>query len=308
MSLLIIGSLALDTIETPFGKKEYILGGSANFISASASYFTEDIRMVGTVGYDFPLKEIEFLKSKGIDTKGLVISKDEKTFHWHGIYTPDMNDRESVVTELNVFSKFDPVIPDDFRTSKYVCLGNVDPVIQNKIIRQLKSPELIMIDTMNFWIQGKPGELKRTLSLADIIMVNDGEARLLTGESNLLIAGKKIMELGPKIIIIKKGEHGAFLMKENEIFYSPAVPLHKVIDPTGAGDTFAGGFMGWLHRTNNLSFDNLKIAVVFGTVMASIVVQDFSLEGIRYINKSLIMNRFHQLKSLITFGEPEISI
>ncbi len=308
MSLLIIGSLALDTIETPFGKREYILGGSANFISASASYFTDDIRLVGTVGYDFPLKEIEFLKSKNIDTGGLVISDTMKTFHWHGVYTKDMNDRDSLVTELNVFAEFDPVIPEKFRTSEYVCLGNVDPVIQYKIITQLKSPELILIDTMNFWIEGKPEELKKTLSLAGIIMVNDAEARLLTGETNLLNAGKKIMEIGPEIVIIKKGEHGAFLMKENEIFFCPAVPLDKVIDPTGAGDTFAGGFMGWLHKTKNLSFENLKIAVVFGTVMASIVVQDFSLEGIRDIDKSEILSRFRRIKSLTAFNEPEFSL
>ena len=305
MSLLIIGSLALDTIETPYGKREYILGGSANFISASASYFTDNIRLVGTVGYDFPFEEIEFLKSKGIDTQGLVISKDKKTFHWHGVYKKDMNERESLVTELNVFQTFDPVIPGEFRKSEYVCLGNVDPVIQNKIIRQLISPELIMIDTMDFWIEGKPEELKRTLSLADIIVVNDGEARLLTGEANLLTAGKKIMELGPKIIIIKKGEHGAMLMKDNTIFYCPAVPLDKVIDPTGAGDTFAGGFMGWLHRTKDLSFENLKLAVVFGTIMASIVVQDFSLEGLRNVEKSLILSRLKNLKDMTYFFAPE---
>ncbi|MBN1633520.1 MAG: sugar kinase [Ignavibacteria bacterium] len=306
MSLLIIGSLALDTIETPHGKRDYILGGSANFISASASYFTDGIRVVGTVGYDFPFEEIEFLKSKGIDTQGIVISKKLKTFHWHGVYTADMNARESLITELNVFHSFDPVIPEEFRKSEYVCLGNVDPVIQNKIIKQLYSPELIMIDTMDFWIEGKPENLKSTLSLTNIIVVNDGEARLLTGETNLLLAGKKIMDFGPKIIIIKKGEHGAMLMKDNELFYCPAVPLDKVIDPTGAGDTFAGGFMGWLHRTKNVSFENLKLAVVFGTIMASVVVQDFSLEGLRNVENSLIKSRFKKLKEMTYFNEPEI--
>lgn len=305
MSLLIIGSMALDTIETPHGKREYILGGSANFISASASYFTDDIRVVGIVGYDFPLEEIEFLKSKGVDTRGIVISKDQKTFHWHGVYTEDMNDRESIVTELNAFQTFNPVIPEELAKSEYVCLGNVDPVIQNKIIKQLISPELIMIDTMNFWIEGKPDELKRTLSLTDIIVVNDGEARLLTGETNLVTAGKKIMDFGPKIIIIKKGEHGAMLMNNDAIFHCPALPLYRVIDPTGAGDTFAGGFMGWLHRTKDVTFENLKLAVVFGTVMASIVVQDFSLEGLRNVDKSLIKSRFFKLKELTHFTEPE---
>lgn len=305
MSLLIIGSMALDTIETPHGKREYILGGSANFISASASYFTDNIRVVGIVGYDFPLEEIEFLKSKGVDTRGIVISKDQKTFHWHGVYTEDMNDRESIVTELNAFQTFNPVIPEELAKSEYVCLGNVDPVIQNKIIKQLISPELIMIDTMNFWIEGKPDELKRTLSLTDIIVVNDGEARLLTGETNLVTAGKKIMDFGPKIIIIKKGEHGAMLMNNDAIFHCPALPLDRVIDPTGAGDTFAGGFMGWLHRTKDVTFENLKLAVVFGTVMASIVVQDFSLEGLRNVDKSLIKSRFFKLKELTHFTEPE---
>jgi len=308
MSLLIIGSLALDTIETPYGKREYILGGSANFISASASYFTKELRLVGIVGYDFPEKEIEFLKSKNVDLRGLVISEDKKTFHWHGVYTQDMNDRESLVTELNAFETFNPLIPEEFRDSDYICVGNVDPVIQQKIINQLSSPELVMIDTMNFWIEGKPDELKKTLSLADIIVINDAEARLISGETNLFKAGKIIMEIGPKILIIKKGEHGAILMKENNIFICPALPLDSVIDPTGAGDTFAGGFMGWLHKTKDLSFENLKIAVVFGTVMASIVVQDFSLEGLRNTKEFLIKDRLNQLSEITKFSKSEYNL
>jgi sugar/nucleoside kinase (ribokinase family) len=301
MSLLVVGSLALDTIETPFGKEEYTLGGSATFISTAASYFTDNIRLVGVVGHDFPEKEIDFLKSKKIDISGLEISKDEKTFHWHGKYDHDLNTRESITTELNAFEHFNPVISEKFKYSDYVCLGNIHPGLQNKVIEQIDKPKLVMIDTMNFWIDGTPDELKKTLTLVDLIVINDSEARELSKEFNLVLAAKKIMELGPKIIIIKKGEHGALLFTENTIFSAPAFPLEQVFDPTGAGDTFAGGFMGWISKTDNLSDDNLKLAVIYGSTMASLAVEKFSLDGIRDLDKKTIMKRFDEFKKLTHF-------
>ncbi len=301
MSLLVVGSLALDTIETPFGKEEYILGGSATFISVAASYFTDNIRLVGVVGYDFPEKEIEFLKSKNIDVSGLEIFKEEKTFHWHGVYDFDLNTRETITTELNAFEHFDPVISEKFKNSEYVCLGNIHPDLQKKVIKQINNPKLIMIDTMNFWIEGTPDALQETLKLVDLIVINDSEARELSKESNLIIAAKKIMKMGPKILIIKKGEHGALLFTEDTIFSAPAFPLEQVFDPTGAGDTFAGGLMGWISKTNDTSDDNLKLAVIYGSTMASLSVEKFSLEGIRNLDKDTIMKRFEEFKKLTHF-------
>jgi sugar/nucleoside kinase (ribokinase family) len=303
MSLLVIGTLALDTIETPYGKEEYTLGGSATFISTAASYLTNDIRLVGIVGYDFPQKEIDFFKSRNIDTSGVEILKDTKTFHWHGVYSTDMNHRDTITTDLNALAFLDPIISDKFAKTDYICLGNIDPVIQEKVIKQIEKPKLVMIDTMNFWIEGNRPALDKVLKLVDVIMVNDSEARLLTGEHNLFVAARKIMEYGPKILIIKKGEHGAMLFNENNIFIVPAFPLEQVFDPTGAGDSFAGGFMGWLDRTKDLSFENLKLAVVFGSVMASLSVEKFSLEGIRNLDNAVIMKRFDELKAVTNYKE-----
>jgi len=301
MSLLVIGSLALDTIETPFGKAEYTLGGSATFISTTSSYFTDDIRLVGIVGYDFPEKEIKFLKSKGIDISGLEISKDKKTFHWHGVYHKDMNHRDSITTELNAFEDFNPVIPQKFRKSEFVCLGNVNPEIQKKVIEQLEMPKFVMIDTMNFWIEGKLNQLKETMQLVNMMVINDSEARMLACEDNLLKAAKIIFNMGPEMLVIKKGEHGALLITKEFLFSVPAYPLEKVFDPTGAGDTFAGGFMGWLARTNDLSPANLKLAIVYGSVMASLAVEEFSLDGIRNLSRDKIMNRFRSFRELTNF-------
>ncbi len=301
MSLLVIGSLALDTIETPYGKAEYTLGGSATFISTTASYFLDGVRLVGIVGNDFPANEIDFLKSKKIDLSGLEISKTKKTFHWHGVYHTDMNQRDSITTELNAFEDFDPVIPDSFRDSEFVCLGNVNPEIQKKVILQLNKPKFIMIDTMNFWIEGKLQQLKDTMKLVDMMVVNDSEARMLSGEDNLLHAAKKIFEMGPKMLIIKKGEHGAMLLTKDTIFCVPAFPLESVFDPTGAGDTFAGGFMGWLARTGDLSPANLKVAIVYGSVMASLAVEKFSLDGIRDLPKEKILKRLEDFRNLTNF-------
>lgn len=301
MSLLVIGSLALDTIETPYGKAEYTLGGSATFISTTASYFLDGVRLVGIVGNDFPPAEIDFLRSKKIDLSGLEISKTKKTFHWHGVYHTDMNQRDSITTELNAFEDFDPVIPGSFRDSEFVCLGNVNPEIQKKVILQLNKPKFIMIDTMNFWIEGKLPQLKDTMKLVDMMVVNDSEAKMLSGEDNLLHAAKKIFDMGPKMLIIKKGEHGAMLITKDTIFCVPAFPLESVFDPTGAGDTFAGGFMGWLAKTGDLSPANLKVAIVYGSVMASLAVEKFSLDGIRELPKDKIMKRLEDFRNLTNF-------
>lgn len=306
MSLLVVGSLALDTIETPFGKAERTLGGSATFISTSASYFTSPVRLVGIVGYDFPKEEIEFLKSKKIDISGLEISSTKKTFHWHGKYDFDLNTRESLVTELNAFETFDPVISEEFSNSKYVCLGNLHPGLQKKVVEQMKNPELIMCDTMNFWIEGAYDDLLNILKLVNLLVINDSEARELTKEYNLVTAAKKIMSMGPRIVIIKKGEHGALLFTENLIFSAPAFPLEKVFDPTGAGDTFAGGLMGWIAKTQDLSEKNLKLAVIYGSTMASLAVEKFSLDGIRDLNRERIMERFNEFKNLTSFDEVTI--
>lgn len=303
MSLLVIGSLALDTIETPFGKAERTLGGSATFISTSASYFTDSVRLVGIVGYDFPQNEIDFLKSKNIDLSGLEISKTEKTFHWHGKYDFDLNTRETLVTELNVFENFDPVISDKFKDSKYVCLGNLHPSLQKKVVNQITEPKLVMCDTMNFWIEGALNDLMETLKLVNLLVINDSEARELSREFNLVAAAKKIMDMGPKILIIKKGEHGALLFMNDIIFSAPAFPLDEVFDPTGAGDTFAGGLMGWLAKTDDLSEKNVKLAVIYGSAMASLAVEKFSLDGIRDLKHSDIMNRFGEFKKLTHFDE-----
>lgn len=303
MSLLVIGSLALDTIETPFGKAERTLGGSATFISTSASYFTDSVRLVGIVGYDFPQNEIDFLKSKNIDISGLEISETEKTFHWHGKYDFDLNTRETLVTELNVFENFDPVISDKFKDSEYICLGNLHPALQKKVLKQITKPKLIMCDTMNFWIEGALDDLMETLKLVNLLVINDSEARELSKEFNLVTAAKKIMDMGPKILIIKKGEHGALLFMNDIIFSAPAYPLDEVFDPTGAGDTFAGGLMGWLAKTDDISERNVKLAVIYGSTMASLAVEKFSLDGIRDLTRSEIMNRFSEFKKLTHFEE-----
>ncbi|MDZ4710748.1 MAG: PfkB family carbohydrate kinase [bacterium] len=303
MSLLVIGSLALDTIETPFGKAERTLGGSATFISTSASYFTSPVRLVGIVGYDFPEEEIEFLKSKKIDISGLEISETKKTFHWHGKYDFDLNSRETLVTELNAFETFDPVISDKFKDSEYVCLGNLHPKLQKKVIEQMTKPKLVMCDTMNFWIEGALDDLLEILKLVNLLVINDSEARELSKEFNLVSAAKKIMSMGPETVIIKKGEHGALLFTKDMIFSAPAYPLEMVFDPTGAGDTFAGGMMGWLAKTDDLSEKNLKLAVIYGSAMASLAVEKFSLDGIRDLTQEEIKNRFNEFKKLTHFEE-----
>jgi sugar/nucleoside kinase (ribokinase family) len=306
MSLLVVGSLALDTIETPFGKAERTLGGSATFVSVAASYFLQPVRLVGIVGGDFPKEDIEFLKDRGVDLEGLQIVEDGKTFHWHGKYHYDLNSRDSIVTELNVFADFDPVIPEAFQRSEYLCLGNINPELQKKVLDQMAGPKLIIADTMNFWIEGKYDALVDVLKHINVLIINDSEARELSHEANLIKSAHKIQKMGPQIVIIKKGEHGALLFYENEIFSAPAYPLESIYDPTGAGDSFAGGFIGYLAKTDDISYENMKRAVVYGSTIASFAVEKFSLEGIRDLSYFEIKDRFNEFKRFSSFDAGEI--
>jgi sugar/nucleoside kinase (ribokinase family) len=306
MSLLVVGSLALDTIETPFGKAERTLGGSATFVSVAASYFLQPVRLVGIVGGDFPKEDIEFLKDRGVDLEGLQIVEDGKTFHWHGKYHYDLNSRDSIVTELNVFADFDPVIPEAFQRSEYLCLGNINPELQKKVLNQMAGPKLIIADTMNFWIEGKYDALIDVLKHINVLIINDSEARELSHEANLIKSAHKIQQMGPQIVIIKKGEHGALLFYENEIFSAPAYPLESIYDPTGAGDSFAGGFIGYLAKTDDISYENMKRAVVYGSTIASFAVEKFSLEGIRDLSYFEIKDRFNEFKRFSSFDAGEI--
>lgn len=306
MSLLVVGSLALDTIETPFGKAERTLGGSATFISVAASYFTQPVRLVGVVGGDFPKHELYYLEEREIDLEGLQIKEEGKTFHWHGRYNYDLNSRDSLVTELNVFADFDPVVPDSFRKSRYLCLGNINPELQKKVYLQMENPKLIVADTMNFWIEGKYEALLDVLKHINVFILNDSEARELSKEANLIKSAKIIQEMGPKIVIIKKGEHGALLFYENELFSAPAYPLESIYDPTGAGDSFAGGFIGYISKTDDLSFENMKRAVIFGSTIASFCVEKFSLDGTRDLSHLKIKDRFNEFTRFSTFEPADL--
>ena len=302
MSVLVVGSVALDTIETPAGKMDDALGGAATYISLSANYFTQPIRLVAVIGDDFPQQHVNFLDERMIDLAGLQ-KETGKTFRWGGRYHADLNTRDTLFTELGVFEHFNPVIPESYRKSQYVCLGNIDPVLQLRVLEQIERPRLTVCDTMNLWIDIKNSELKKTLSMVDVIIVNDSEARMLTKESNLITAGKNLLTMGPRVVIIKKGEHGAILMTENSFFSAPAYPLETIFDPTGAGDCFAGGFIGWIARTDDVSDDNLKRAVIYGSVLASFCVEQFSIDGIRDLSLVEIQERFREFQSLTHFEE-----
>jgi sugar/nucleoside kinase (ribokinase family) len=303
VSLLVVGSVALDTVETPFGKVEEALGGSAVYISAAASYFTAPIKLVGVVGGDFPKEHLKFLESRHIDMDGLQVIEEGKTFRWGGKYHYDLNVRDTLFTDLNVFQNFDPKIPEGFKNSSYVCLGNIDPLLQLQVLNQINKPRLVVGDTMNYWIKTKLKELNETMKVMDVIIVNDSEARLLTQEPNLIKAAKKIINMGPRIIIIKKGEHGALLVTEDTIFSAPAYPLENIFDPTGAGDSFAGGFIGWLVRTDDLSAENLKRAVIYGSALASFCVEQFSVESLRDLSYLKIHDRFLSFMDLSSFDD-----
>lgn len=307
MSLLVVGSVALDTIETPFGRADDALGGSATYISTAASYLYAPVRVVGVVGGDFPRKDIEFLESRTIDLEGLQVVESGKTFRWGGRYHYDLNVRDTLYTQLNVFEAFNPVVPETYRKSRYVCLGNIDPVLQRRVIEQVVNPAMVIGDTMNFWIERKNKELRETLRRVNVFIINDAEARLISQEPNLIRAAKLIIEMGPQVVIIKKGEHGALLVTEKCIFAAPAYPLEDIHDPTGAGDAFAGGFAGWIAKTDDLSEDNLKRAVIYGSTLASFCVEKFSVEGLRELSYLQIQDRFREFRELSRFDE-ELSV
>ncbi|HWP82674.1 MAG TPA: PfkB family carbohydrate kinase [Bacteroidota bacterium] len=301
MSLLVVGSVALDTVETPFGKTKDALGGSAVYISVSASFFTAPIRMVGVVGGDFPKTHLEFLEERNIDIDGLQRVEEGKTFRWGGRYHYDLNVRDTLFTDLNVFEHFKPHIPPSYKKSSYICLGNIDPTLQLDVLRQIDTPRLVVGDTMNYWIESKPDELRATLKAMDVLVVNESEARLLTHEPNLIKASKRIIDMGPEIVIIKKGEHGALLVTKDIIFSAPAYPLENIYDPTGAGDAFAGGFAGWLAKTDDLSAENLRRAVIYGSTIASFCVERFSLDGLKDRTLLEIQDRYRAFMELSRF-------
>jgi sugar/nucleoside kinase (ribokinase family) len=306
MSLLVIGSVAFDAIETPFGKTDKIIGGAATYISLSSSYFTHDVNLVAVVGGDFPKGDITLLEKHGVNTEGLQIKENEKSFFWSGKYHNDMNSRDTLVTELNVLGDFDPIIPATYQGSEYVMLGNLSPEVQRTVIERMETkPKLIAMDTMNFWMDIAREELDKTIALVDVLIINDEEARQLSGEYALKTAAKKIMAMGPKFLIIKKGEHGALLFGEDKIYYCPALPLESVFDPTGAGDTFAGGFIGHLAASDDISFANMKRAVIYGSAMASFCVEKFGTERILNLSKEEVNNR---VQEFIDLSQVEISL
>ena len=306
MSLLVIGSVAFDAIETPFGKTDKIIGGAATYISLSSSYFTHNVNLVAVVGGDFPKEDITLLENHGVNTEGLQIKENEKSFFWSGKYHNDMNSRDTLVTELNVLGDFDPIIPATYQGSEYVMLGNLSPEVQRTVIERMETkPKLIAMDTMNFWMDIAREELDKTIALVDVLIINDEEARQLSGEYALKTAAKKIMAMGPKFLIIKKGEHGALLFGEDKIYYCPALPLESVFDPTGAGDTFAGGFIGHLAASDDISFANMKRAVIYGSAMASFCVEKFGTERIINLSTEEVNTR---VQEFIDLSQVEISL
>ena len=300
--LLIVGTVAFDEIETPFGKTDKILGGAGTFIGLAASQFDVDSAIVSVVGEDLPQEYLDLLKNKGIDISGIEIVKGGKTFYWKGKYHNDLNTRDTLVTELNTLAAFNPIVPENFKDAEVVMLGNLHPNIQMSVIDQMtERPKLIILDTMNFWMDNSLEELKEVIKRIDVLTINDEEARQLTGEYSLVKAAKEIRKMGPKYMVIKKGEHGALLFHEENIFFAPALPLEEVFDPTGAGDTFAGGFSGYLAATGNIGFENLKKAVIHGSNLASFCVERFGTERMQDLEGSEVYKRLHQFKSLTQF-------
>jgi sugar/nucleoside kinase (ribokinase family) len=302
MSVITVGTMAFDTIETPFGKVEKIVGGSATYVAYAASNFVTPIQQISIVGYDFPKAEMDELKKRGVQLEGVEIVADKKSFFWSGKYHLDMNTRDTLITDLNVLADFNPVVPDSYQGAEFLMLGNLSPNIQLSVINQLKTrPKLIVMDTMNFWMDIALADLKAVLKKVDVLLVNDAEARQLSGENSLVKAAKVIQEMGPKFLIIKKGEHGALLFHNNQVFCAPALPLEEVFDPTGAGDTFAGGFIGHLAKTKDISFENMKTAIIVGSAMASFCVEKFGTERIKEITKADIKSRLEEFVELANF-------
>ncbi len=303
MSLLVVGSVALDSVETPFDKIDDALGGSATYISLAASYFSAPVELIGVVGNDFPKKYIDMLEQHNIGLEGLQIIEGEKTFRWGGKYHYDLNFRDTLFTELNAFQNFNPIIPEKFRKAKYICLGNIDPILQMKVLDQVSDPQFVVCDTMNLWINTMKNDLLKLLKRVTVFILNDSEARMLTEEPNLIKAAKQIRQMGPEILIIKKGEHGAMLFTEDTIFSAPAYPMEMILDPTGAGDTFAGGFIGYLHHKRELNSENIKRAIIYGSTMASFCVEQFSTNGLENLSYLKIQDRFREFKKISNFNE-----
>ena len=300
--LVIVGTVAFDAIETPFGKTDKILGGAATFIGLAASQFKLDAAIVSIVGSDFPKEYLDLLSNRNIDISGIEIVEDGKTFFWSGKYHNDMNSRDTLITELNVLADFKPVVPEDYRDAEFVLLGNLHPMVQMSVLNQMETkPKLVILDTMNFWMDCALEDLHKVIKKVDVITINDEEARQLTGEYSLVVAARKIHTMGPKYVVIKKGEHGALLFHNENVFYAPALPLEEVFDPTGAGDTFAGGFAGYIARTEDTSFENMKNAVIYGSTLASFCVEKFGTERMESLQSDEIHKRLQQFKQLTQF-------
>src|SRR5260221_765752 len=302
MSLIVIGSMAFDAIETPFGKIDRIVGGAATYIAYAASNFIQPILQVSIVGDDFPKEEMDELKRRGVQLNGVEIVAGKKSFFWSGRYHEDMNTRDTLITDLNVLADFNPKVPDNYQGAEFLMLGNLQPVIQMSVIKQLKKrPKLIVMDTMNFWMESAMPDLEEVLKHVDMLLINDAEARQLSGQFSLVKAARSILQMGPKYLIIKKGEHGALLFREDNVFFAPALPLEEVFDPTGAGDTFAGGFIGHLAKTGDISFDNMKRGIIVGSAMASFCVEKFGPTRLKEINRKDIDIRIQMFKDLVNF-------
>lgn len=305
MSILAIGTVAFDSIETPFGSAPKVLGGSATYITLAARYFSDDVRLVAVVGGDFPSDYVAILRERGIDLDGLEIDRNGETFFWAGRYHFDLNNRDTLATHLNVLATFNPTVPEQYRDSKVVCLGNLDPTIQRRVLEQVDAPEFVICDTMNFWIENTPDALRETLRVVDCLIINDSEARELTGEPNLIKAARAVSDMGPRVLIIKKGEHGALLFVEGQVFSAPAFPLEDIYDPTGAGDTFAGGFAGYLARQRRYDPESLKCAVIYGSAMASYAVERFGPDRLLNLPEEEINTRVQAFRNLSAIPELE---
>ncbi|MBS1772898.1 MAG: sugar kinase [Bacteroidetes bacterium] len=308
MSLMIVGSMAFDALETPFGKVDRIIGGSATYAAWAASNFTSPIKQVSIVGGDFPQEELDALRKRGVDMAGVDIIKDGKSFFWSGKYHMDMNTRDTLVTELNVLADFNPNLPASYQDCEFLMLGNLAPAVQINVIKQIAiRPKLIIMDTMNFWMEAALDELKKAISMVDVLMINDSEARQLSDEFSLVKAANKILKMGPKFLIIKKGEHGALLFHGKQVFYAPALPLEEVFDPTGAGDTFAGGFIGHIAKTKDISFENMKTGIIVGSAMASFCVEKFGPNRLKELTQDDIDARIDEFVELVNFDISIIS-
>lgn len=302
MSLLVVGTVAFDAIETPFGKTDKIVGGAASYIALASSYFNKNIHLVSVIGDDFPQSFLDTLKNEGVNLDGLEIKKGEKSFFWSGKYHNDLNSRDTLITELNVLADFKPVVPESAKNAEFLMLGNLAPAVQLSVINQMnKRPKLIVLDTMNFWMDIALEELLKTIALVDVLTINDAEARQLSGEYSLVKAAQKILKMGPKVLVIKKGEHGALLFNKEEVFFAPALPLEEVYDPTGAGDSFAGGFIGYLSKTKDISFENMKRGIIFGSAMASFTVEKFGTERLIGLSQQDVEDRVQEFVDLVQF-------